>query len=173
MNGDKNNEEQPVFDEVELNLEMSKWLGDDISDLLQKRLFRSVFPTLKELDGDVENISDVIEELYERMQKLEAIPSDREVKALLNPLEQRVDKVRSISIEVRSSLTEFQQKIEKNIPELLHGLLPQIGSLRNEMQTVKSALEGRIGFLEKLIYALFIFIIITIGGTIILPILGY
>lgn len=116
---------------------------------------------LRDVEGDFDDLSEAIKELSTRIQKLEKTPTKRQVASLIHPLEQRVDKF-------RTSFTEFQQKIEENYPALIHGLLPQIGSLRNEMQTIKDTIEGRIGFLQNLIYLLFFFIVVIIGGSIIL-----
>lgn len=117
---------------------------------------------------NMDKLSDELTRLTERIRELESAPSETDAQSLVEPIRQTVDTV-------RKSVTEYREEI-KNLkekhPDLFYGFPAVEKSLRSEMKTLKDVLEGRLGFHEKLIYLLLLFIILAIGGPIILQVLG-
>jgi len=123
---------------------------DFLQPLEYTEYLKGVSLPLEELDEDVDKLYDTIRHLTKRIPKLESAMSKQEVQTLILPLEQKVEKVRGLTTEVRTSFTEFQQRIEENLPELKHGVQPRIEMFRNEIQQMSKRIDDNRGDIRQL-----------------------
>lgn len=114
----------------------------------------------------VEAILEYIMSQFDRLKELEA--NQPELAEQIDPLLQEADEVGQTLTEVK----ELAHTMKKELPQEFYGIQEFKKSIREEMQSLKDVMLSRIGFLEKLIYLLFIFILITIGGPLIVNKLG-